>query len=228
VPADGGFARVAIAGVGDPDGDPVTIAVESITQDEPLHRAPCADGAGVGGPLAELRAARRDRHGRAYRVRFEADDGHGGRCGGSVLVCVPGPRAGAGPCAEHGTTVLATAPECTGACAVACGVERSLGFAACAGESVPPKLSRAVEKARRRLVRTARRGEGPWTSGAVRSIERAVRMTGDARAAGTISASCGDALSQILGDARSAVAPLVGGDRAQGSTITGVPIRTRS
>ncbi len=78
----------------DPDGDPVTITVDAIYQDEPVNglgdgdTAP--DGAGVGTSTAQVRAERAGSgNGRVYHIDFTADDGNGGQCSGAVLVGVP-------------------------------------------------------------------------------------------------------------------------------------------
>jgi len=88
------FVDIGIQGVTDPDGDSLTIAVIGITQDEPVdgksdgHTAP--DGAGVGTPIASVRAERSGKgDGRVYAISFSADDGRGGTCQGVVTVNVP-------------------------------------------------------------------------------------------------------------------------------------------
>lgn len=89
------FEPVTLAGVTDPDGDAVTLTVTGITQDEPVtgfflldFLAP--DGKGVGTPTPRLRAERSIfKNGRVYEVRFQASDGNGATCDGSVKVAVP-------------------------------------------------------------------------------------------------------------------------------------------
>jgi len=88
---------VTVMGVTDPDGDPVTITVTGITSDEPTASdlgsggatsAPDADG--VGTSVANLRAeCSGTGNGRVYEVSFQASDGMGGICTGSVKVYVP-------------------------------------------------------------------------------------------------------------------------------------------
>jgi hypothetical protein len=85
---------VTIEGVTDPDGDPVTINIDQIKQDEPTdgtgdgHTWP--DGAGIGTSTAQVRAERSAQgDGRVYTIYFTASDGKGGSCQGSVTVCVP-------------------------------------------------------------------------------------------------------------------------------------------
>jgi hypothetical protein len=92
-PPTGGFRRVRITGVTDPDNDAVTIRITGVTQDEPVqaprfgHTAPDAV---IRGDKAFLRAERAGHaNGRVYRVGFVADDGAGGTCAGAVFVGVP-------------------------------------------------------------------------------------------------------------------------------------------
>lgn len=88
------LTAVEVLGVTDPDGDPVTITIQGITQDEPVDglgsgdTAP--DGQGVGTSVAEVRAERSGTgDGRVYAISFAASDGKGGTCTGQVQVGVP-------------------------------------------------------------------------------------------------------------------------------------------
>jgi dipeptidyl aminopeptidase/acylaminoacyl peptidase len=84
---------VTLDGANDPDGDPVTLTVDGITQDEPVlgpgdPTSPDAVDEGDG----EVRIrAERDPHGdgRVYRISFTASDGRGGSCSGIAKVAVP-------------------------------------------------------------------------------------------------------------------------------------------
>jgi hypothetical protein len=85
---------VSVQGVTDPNNDPVTITINTITQDEPVNglgdgdTAP--DGFGVGTAQAQLRKERSGTgNGRVYALGFQADDGNGGTCSGTVRVGVP-------------------------------------------------------------------------------------------------------------------------------------------
>jgi cysteine-rich repeat protein len=88
---------VNIIGVTDPDGDAVTITINSITSDEPTATIKGAggpmfapDASGVGTSSAMIRAERSGlKDGRVYIINFTADDGKGGLCAGSVAVYVP-------------------------------------------------------------------------------------------------------------------------------------------
>jgi hypothetical protein len=88
------FREVAVAGVTDEDGDPVSIAITSVEQDEPVlgkgsgNTAP--DATAVGEPTVEVRSERAGTgDGRVYHIDFTAQDGRGGECSGEVTVCVP-------------------------------------------------------------------------------------------------------------------------------------------
>ncbi len=92
------FHDVSVLGVTDPDGDPVTITIGSIFQDEPTDTfgdgAFTPDGMGVGTDTAMVRAERSGTkmvpgNGRVYYIGFMAEDGLGGACDGVVQVGVP-------------------------------------------------------------------------------------------------------------------------------------------
>lgn len=106
---------VTIVGVTDPDGDPTTVAVTAVTQDEPVD----ATGSGKTSPDAvlqgggvRLRAERAGSlNGRVYQVHFTADDGRGGVCSGAVAVCVPhDQKAGGASCVDDGQFYDSTEP----------------------------------------------------------------------------------------------------------------------
>jgi hypothetical protein len=85
---------VALQGATDPDGDPVTLTVTGVFQDEPVEEtgdgAFCPDATGTGTSAVKLRAERAGRgDGRVYHIGFLANDGRGGTCEGVVAVCVP-------------------------------------------------------------------------------------------------------------------------------------------
>ena len=97
-PPNHGFVPVNVLGVMDPDGDPVTITINSIFQDEPTNKpgggASESDGWGVGTSTAMVRAERSGSravkgNGRVYHIVFTADDGQGASCSSEVLVGVP-------------------------------------------------------------------------------------------------------------------------------------------
>jgi hypothetical protein len=85
---------VSVLGVTDPDGDAVSVTITGITQDEAVNAAgsgnTAPDGAGVGRPVAHVRAERAGGgDGRVHAIAFSADDGGGGTCSSSVHVGVP-------------------------------------------------------------------------------------------------------------------------------------------
>jgi hypothetical protein len=93
-PPNHNFRDIAITGVTDPDGDPVTITVTGIFQDEPVEDLGDGnfepDGLGVDTETAHVRAERQGGgNGRVYLISFVAEDDKGDTCAGTVTVCVP-------------------------------------------------------------------------------------------------------------------------------------------
>lgn len=84
---------LAETGITDPDGDPVTVSIEFITQDEPVSGVSdttAPDGAGIGAAVAEIRKERNGNgNGRVYNIGFTASDDHSGSCSGTIVVTVP-------------------------------------------------------------------------------------------------------------------------------------------
>ncbi len=85
---------VSVLGITDPDGDPVSISVVSIRQDEaanvPGSGNTCPDATGIGTATAQVLAERTGKgDGRVYHIRFKASDPKGGVCTGEIAVCVP-------------------------------------------------------------------------------------------------------------------------------------------
>ena len=82
------LAEVSVSAF-DPDGDTLAVTVTGVTQDEPTRGAPDA-ASGTRPNQVRLRAERDARgDGRVYRISFDASDGRGGTCSGSVTVGVP-------------------------------------------------------------------------------------------------------------------------------------------
>jgi hypothetical protein len=113
------FVDVWVVGVTDPDGDPVTITVDAVSQDEPTQGRglgagnSCPDGQGIGTDVASVRAERSGNrrvpgNGRVYHIDFTADDGLGGTCSGTVTVCVLHDRSDA-TCVDDGPLFDSTA-----------------------------------------------------------------------------------------------------------------------
>lgn len=89
-PPDRRLRTVAVRGVTDPDGEPVTLAVTRITQDELLSKLGQPDATGIGTARPMVRADRMDTgDGRVYHLTFTARDPSGAACTGRVTVCVP-------------------------------------------------------------------------------------------------------------------------------------------
>jgi CSLREA domain-containing protein len=89
-PPNNEFYPVNVLGVTDADGDPITIVIDAIFQDEPVGTdGNSPDGRGVGTDTAEVRSERDGNgNGRVYHVFFTATDGRGGSCTGVVRVPV--------------------------------------------------------------------------------------------------------------------------------------------
>lgn len=111
------FVKVNILGVTDPDGDPVTITITSITSDEPTasdegsggkEHAP--DATGIGKSTAQVRAERSGNgNGRVYEIKFIATDDKGAISEGSVLINVPHDQKGGDcTCIDDGQNYDAT------------------------------------------------------------------------------------------------------------------------
>ena len=111
------LVEVGVVGVTDPDGDPITLTVTGVLQDERTDELgsgdTCPDATGVGTATASVRAERSGRQdGRVYHVFFEADDGRGGICEGEVTVCVPHDQKGRGAtCVDQGAQFDSTMCE---------------------------------------------------------------------------------------------------------------------
>jgi hypothetical protein len=100
-PPNGQLVPMAIRNVIDPDGDPVTITVIGVRQDEPTQGT--ANAFGIGTPNVSLRADRDGRgDGRVYRLSFTARDPQGASCTGSVAVCVPHDQGRGKTCGDGG------------------------------------------------------------------------------------------------------------------------------
>lgn len=97
------LVEITLAGATDPDGDPVTITITGVTQDEALNGL----GDGDTSPDAQVGSAsnkvllRAERSGtgdgRVYRIAYTASDPAGATCSGVVTVGVPhdqGPKGG--------------------------------------------------------------------------------------------------------------------------------------
>jgi hypothetical protein len=89
------FRLVTLAGGSDPDGDPLTLTITGVTQDEPVNgvadgnTAPDAEDGPSPGSVYLRRERAGNGDGRVYRIAFTLSDGKGGSCSGVVKVQVP-------------------------------------------------------------------------------------------------------------------------------------------
>jgi hypothetical protein len=209
------FAVIAVAGVWDPDGDPMTTAITGITQDEPIDSEdsgnPCPDGAVVGTSLALIRVERKGGgDGRMYHIAFLADDGRGGQCTGAVTVCVPPNQKNDPNCVDEGTLFDSTQSLCTTAkCDGTCALELDAS-SACAGDTVPLVLSRELARARLLLIRAAEtthvRKANRLVAKAMRSFRRAARIAATGGIRGTVSSGCVQSLEAMVAEAEARLA----------------------
>lgn len=98
------MTAIGIQNVIDPDGDPISIIVTRVMQDEPVND----NGEGNTSPDAivsplQVRAERSGNgNGRVYHMSFNASDGRGGTCSGAVTVCVPHDQQPGSTCMDEG------------------------------------------------------------------------------------------------------------------------------
>ncbi len=213
------FVDVSVTGVTDPDGDPVTITVTGITQDEPADA--CPDATGVGTPVAGIRSERDGSgDGRVYHIGFVADDGRGGQCSGTVFVCVQHDQGHGTICGDQGPLVDSTRPDCVGACAAACSVEDDLEEDLCPGEDLPPGLAQRLAAAQVLVSRAAGASGKHQAKGLMRrglkALKRAAAIAARAAKHGRISEDCATSVRMEFGRARQSLAPARPGTHAGG------------
>lgn len=115
LPADGKFVQVSILGVVDPEGDPLTIQVTRVTQDEPVVSPGSLAPDAIlveGGVLLRRERAGTPKHpgnGRVYEITFTARDGRGGESTSLVRVFVPADLRGPGRAVDDGQAYDSTA-----------------------------------------------------------------------------------------------------------------------
>lgn len=101
------FRSVSVTGVTDATGNPATVVINEVFQDEPTNDVgdgnSCPDAMGMG--TSEVRV-RRERSGtldgRIYHLRFSATDPGGASCVGEVTVCVPHDQGNKPQCVDQG------------------------------------------------------------------------------------------------------------------------------
>ena len=208
---------VTIAGVTDPDGDPVSITVTGITQDEDVDGAAdgstCPDGAGIGRDVGRVRLERSSRgNGRTYHVTFRADDDRGGSCTGDVDFCIP-LHKGDG-CGTAGTFVDADGPPCVGTCPDLCDLERALAEAFCS-TALPVKIDRRLIAARHALERAARgvpsTTQKHLVTKALQLLDSARARVAEAQTDATISSDCAADIRAALDETRARVSAWLAG-----------------
>jgi len=101
------LVAVSVGGVTDPQGQPVSVTIDGIRQDEPVNALgdgnTCPDASGVGTSSALLRPERSGlQDGRVYHVRFTATDPDGHSCSGEVTSCVPHDQGQGATCGDQG------------------------------------------------------------------------------------------------------------------------------
>jgi hypothetical protein len=106
---------VSILGVTDSDNNAITITITNVTQDEPINGlgdGDTAPDAVIQGGTVLLRAERSGTgNGRVYQITFIADDGFGGKCTGTVSVCVPHDKGkNTVPCMDDGQNYSSLGP----------------------------------------------------------------------------------------------------------------------
>jgi hypothetical protein len=205
------FVDVTIAGVVDPDGDPVTITVTGVTQDEAIDSEdganPCPDASGVGTSTARIRAERSGSgDGRVYHVAFVADDGRGGQCTGAVAVCVPHDQRSRRSCVDQGALFDSTVNMCTAQCSGTCDVEMAAS-SVCAGQKLPHSLQQQVDRSRMLLRRAADETDTDKAARlkdrAMQTLDRVARVAGHLAQKGKISGACAHEISMMVTQAAS-------------------------
>jgi uncharacterized repeat protein (TIGR01451 family) len=101
------YVEVEIIGIVNPEGDPLIITIDAITQDEAVNGKgdgnTFPDGLGVGTTTASVRAERQGNgNGRVYEISFSATNAVGSACSGSVQVCVPHDKRVGNECVDDG------------------------------------------------------------------------------------------------------------------------------
>jgi cysteine-rich repeat protein len=197
------MVSVGIAGVTDPDGDPVVVSVTGIFQDEPLDAtgdgATCPDAVGVGLDGVELRSERSGHgDGRVYHVAFQAVDVCNAACVGEVVVCVrhDNGKKNGGACGDGGALYDSTlgAPPCEGG---SCGPEDCVPdpgeVEGCEDDDVPASVETRLAKAAKLLSHGKGRGKA-----AAKQLAKAAKRATKAGKHGNLSGDCAAGLAAAL------------------------------
>jgi uncharacterized repeat protein (TIGR01451 family) len=102
---------VTVGGATDPDGNPLTTTITSVTQDEPLNGLGDGDTSpdAFPGPMSNQASIRAERSGlgdgRVYALHVTVTDGLGGECTGIATVSVPHDQSGR-PAVDSGQTFV--------------------------------------------------------------------------------------------------------------------------
>jgi hypothetical protein len=108
--------EITLAGATDPDGDPVTITITGVTQDEPINGLGDGDTSpdaqtGTASNKVFVRAERSGTgDGRVYEIAYTASDPAGATCTGSVTVGVPHDQGQGSTPVDSGQTVNSFGP----------------------------------------------------------------------------------------------------------------------
>jgi len=189
------FAPVSVLGVIDPDGDPVTITIAGIGQDEAVDAegsgSTCPDGLGVGAGVAQIRVERAGPgDGRVYAIEFLAEDGRGGACTGVVTVCVPHDQGHGDVCGDQGALADSTGFTCIDDCeGDECLPDE------CDGEHVPRGVTHRLGNAGRLLDRAAGHGKAGPARKAVKLLAKTERKVARLAAHDELSDECTGAVA---------------------------------
>jgi cysteine-rich repeat protein len=197
------MASVSILGVTDPDGDPLTVSVTGITQDEPVDAtgdgATCPDGVGVGLDTVSLRSERSGNgDGRFYHVAFQAVDRCNAVCTGEVDVTVPHDQSPHKTPGDGGPLYDSTlgAPPCAGtSCDPTDCVPDPGDVDACNGDDIPAAVTAKLAKAKTLLGH----GKGKKLGHvAAKLMDKAAKRAANAARHGHLSSACAAALGTAL------------------------------
>ncbi len=195
---------VTVDGVVDPDGDPLTLVVTAVAQDEPVDDTDdgttCPDAVGIGSDVVELRSERQGSgDGRVYHIDFTAQDPFGAVCIGSVTACVRHDQRPGGTCGDGGPLFDSTLGDpiaCDGG--PVCDIDACIpdDFGDC-GLELPPSVLRKRVRARTLLSRAAETAKPGRRARLGRRVVRLLTRA-EIRARQVMEPSCGDYVGGVL------------------------------